>query len=384
MSTTSTRKTEKSKRLQERAESMIPGGVNSPVRAFRSVGTDPPFIVRGKGSHIWDADENEYIDYIGSWGPLILGHADPAVLDAIVGAACNGTSFGASTASEADLAELVLGAFPSMQKVRFVSSGTEATMSAIRLARAYTKRKYIVKFEGCYHGHADALLVKAGSGVATLGIAGSAGVPDEFIQFSLALPFNNLSALEHAFQKYKHQIACVIVEPVVGNMGCVPAADDYLVGLRMITERERSVLIFDEVMTGFRVALGGAQELYNIKPDLTTLGKIIGGGLPVGAYGGPKEIMDLVAPLGPMYQAGTLRESAGDGGGGRDGETVARSQGRSLSAVRKIEWRVSRWCGCGRKGSRRSPVPQQGGIDVHLVLSGWTGDGLGFGGEVQY
>lgn len=306
MSTTSTRKTEKSKRLQERAESMIPGGVNSPVRAFRSVGTDPPFIVRGKGSHIWDADENEYIDYIGSWGPLILGHADPAVLDAIVGAACNGTSFGASTASEADLAELVLGAFPSMQKVRFVSSGTEATMSAIRLARAYTKRKYIVKFEGCYHGHADALLVKAGSGVATLGIAGSAGVPDEFIQFSLALPFNNLSALEHAFQKYKHQIACVIVEPVVGNMGCVPAADDYLVGLRMITERERSVLIFDEVMTGFRVAFGGAQQLYNIKPDLTTLGKIIGGGLPVGAYGGPKEIMDLVAPLGPMYQAGTL------------------------------------------------------------------------------
>jgi glutamate-1-semialdehyde 2,1-aminomutase len=306
MPTTSTRKTEKSKRLQERAESMIPGGVNSPVRAFRSVGTDPPFIVRGKGSHIWDADENEYIDYIGSWGPLILGHAEPAVLDAIVGAACNGTSFGASTASEADLAELVLAAFPSMQKVRFVSSGTEATMSAIRLARAYTKRKYIVKFEGCYHGHADALLVKAGSGVATLGIAGSAGVPDEFIQFSLALPFNNLSALEHAFQKYKHQIACVIVEPVVGNMGCVPAADDYLVGLRLITERERSVLIFDEVMTGFRVAFGGAQELYNIKPDLTTLGKIIGGGLPVGAYGGPKEIMDLVAPLGPMYQAGTL------------------------------------------------------------------------------
>jgi glutamate-1-semialdehyde 2,1-aminomutase len=306
MPTTSTRKTEQSKRLQERAESMIPGGVNSPVRAFGAVGGDPPFIVRGKGSHIWDADENEYIDYIGSWGPLILGHAEPAVLDAIVGAACNGTSFGASTASEADLAELVLGAYPSMQKVRFVSSGTEATMSAIRLARAYTKRKYIVKFEGCYHGHADALLVKAGSGVATLGIAGSAGVPDEFIQFSLALPFNNLSALEHAFQKYKHQIACVIVEPVVGNMGCVPAADDYLVGLRLITEKERSILIFDEVMTGFRVAYGGAQELYNIKPDLTTLGKIIGGGLPVGAYGGPKEIMDLVAPLGPMYQAGTL------------------------------------------------------------------------------
>jgi glutamate-1-semialdehyde 2,1-aminomutase len=285
---------------------MIPGGVNSPVRAFRAVGGDPPFIVRGKGSHIWDADENEFIDYIGSWGPLILGHAEPTVLDAILGAACNGTSFGASTPSEADLAELVLSAFPHMQKVRFVSSGTEATMSAIRLARAYTKRKYIVKFEGCYHGHADALLVKAGSGVATLGIPGSAGVPEEFIQFTVALPFNDVQAVEHAFHKFKHQIACVIVEPVVGNMGCVPAADDYLVALRLITERERSVLIFDEVMTGFRLAFGGAQELYNICPDLTTMGKIIGGGLPVGAYGGPSEIMDLVAPLGPMYQAGTL------------------------------------------------------------------------------
>ena len=306
MPSTTLRKTEQSRRLQGRAESMIPGGVNSPVRAFKSVGGDPPFIVRGKGSHVWDADENEYIDYIGSWGPLILGHAEPNVLDAIVGAACNGTSFGASTPLEADLAELVLGAFPNMQKVRFVSSGTEATMSAIRLARAYTKRKYIIKFEGCYHGHADCLLVKAGSGVATLGIPGSAGVPEEFIMFTIALPFNNLPAVEHAFQKYKHQIACVIVEPVVGNMGCVPAADDYPVGLRLITQREHAVLIFDEVMTGFRVAYGGAQELYNIKPDLTTLGKIIGGGLPVGAYGGPKEIMDLVAPLGPMYQAGTL------------------------------------------------------------------------------
>ncbi len=306
MPSTITRKTEQSRRLQQRAENMIPGGVNSPVRAFRSVGGDPLFIVRGKGSHVWDADENEYIDYIGSWGPLILGHAEPSVLDAIVSAACNGTSFGASTPSEADLAELVLSAFPSMQKVRFVSSGTEATMSAIRLARAYTKRKYIVKFEGCYHGHADSLLVKAGSGVATLGIPGSAGVPEEFSQFTLALPFNNLSVVEQAFQKFKHQIACVIVEPVVGNMGCVPAGDDYLVGLRLITERERSVLIFDEVMTGFRLAFGGAQELYNIRPDLTTMGKIIGGGLPVGAYGGSADIMEIVAPLGPMYQAGTL------------------------------------------------------------------------------
>src|ERR1700728_2662308 len=306
MPSTTSRKVEQSRRLQQRAESMIPGGVNSPVRAFGSVGGDPPFIMRGKGSRIWDADENEFVDYVGSWGPLILGHAAADVLDAIVSAACNGTSFGASTPAEADLAELVISAFPHVQKVRFVSSGTEATMSAIRLARAYTKRKYIVKFEGCYHGHSDSLLVKAGSGVATLGIPGSAGVPEEFIQFTLALPFNDVKAVEYAFQKFKHQIACVIVEPVVGNMGCVPAADDYLVALRLITEREKSVLIFDEVMTGFRVAFGGAQELYNIRPDLTTMGKIIGGGLPVGAYGGPNEIMDLVAPLGPMYQAGTL------------------------------------------------------------------------------
>src|ERR1051326_485936 len=300
------RKTEQSRKLQQRAEQLIPGGVDSPVRAFRAVGGDPPFIALGQGSRIMDVDGNEYIDYVGSWGPLILGHAHPVVTEAVIEAAKSGTSFGASIAAEADLAELVVAAFPHIQRVRFVSSGTEATMSAIRLARAYTKRKYIVKFEGCYHGHADALLVKAGSGVATLGIPGSAGVPEEFTMFTLALPFNNLPALELAFHKFKHQIACVIVEPVVGIMGCVPAADDYLVGLRLITERERSVLIFDEVMTGFRVAFGGAQELYNIKPDLTTMGKIIGGGLPVGAYGGPKEIMDLVAPVGPMYQAGTL------------------------------------------------------------------------------
>ena len=300
------RKLDQSRKLQKRAEKMIPGGVNSPVRAFRAVGGDAPFVVRGQGSHIWDADENEYIDYIGSWGPLILGHAAPVVLEALAAAMRNGTSFGASTPSEADLAELVVSAFPHMQKVRFVSSGTEATMSAIRLARAYTKRKYIVKFEGCYHGHADALLVKAGSGVATLGIPGSAGVPEEFTQFTLALPYNDTDALEEAFRKFKHQIACVIVEPVVGNMGCVPPARGYLEALRAITSNDGAVLIFDEVMTGFRLAFGGAQELYSIQPDLTTMGKIIGGGLPVGAYGGPSEIMDLVAPLGPMYQAGTL------------------------------------------------------------------------------
>jgi glutamate-1-semialdehyde 2,1-aminomutase len=300
------RKTEQSRELQKRAEQLIPGGVNSPARAFRSVGCEPPFIVRGEGSHIWDADGNEYVDYIGSWGPLILGHAAPSVIEAVIAAARKGTSFGASTPAEADLAELVISAFPHMQKVRFVSSGTEATMSAIRLARGYTKRKYIVKFEGCYHGHSDALLVKAGSGVATLGIPGSAGVPEEFTQFTLALPYNDTNALEAAFEKFKQQIACVIVEPVVGNMGCVPPASGYLEALRAITARDYALLIFDEVMTGFRLAYGGAQELYGVQPDLTTMGKIIGGGLPVGAYGGPSEIMDLVAPLGAVYQAGTL------------------------------------------------------------------------------
>jgi glutamate-1-semialdehyde 2,1-aminomutase len=301
-----TRKTDQSRKLQQRAEQLIPGGVNSPVRAFRSVGCEPPYIVRGQGSHIWDADANEYVDYVGSWGPLILGHAAPTVIDALIEAARKGTSFGASTPAEADLAELVISAFPHMQKVRFVSSGTEATMSAIRLARGYTKRKYIVKFEGCYHGHSDALLVKAGSGIATLGIPGSAGVPEEFTQFTLALPYNDTSATEQAFTKFKHQIACVIVEPVVGNMGCVPPAPGYLEALRAITAREQTLLIFDEVMTGFRLAFGGAQELYGVQPDLTTMGKIIGGGLPVGAYGGPSEVMDLIAPLGPVYQAGTL------------------------------------------------------------------------------
>ena len=297
---------EQSRALQKRAEQLIPGGVNSPVRAFRSVGGDPPFLVRGEGPYVWDADGNKYIDYVGSWGPLILGHAVPDVIDAIVHAARKGTSFGASAATEADLAALVTEAFPAVEKVRFVSSGTEATMSAIRLARAYTKRKYIVKFEGCYHGHSDALLVKAGSGVATLGIPGSAGVPEEFVRFTLALPYNDLKAVEETFAKFKNEIACVIVEPVVGNMGCVPPKPGYLEGLRSITQRDGTLLILDEVMTGFRLAFGGASELYNIKADLVTMGKIIGGGLPVGAYGGPAKIMDLIAPLGPVYQAGTL------------------------------------------------------------------------------
>src|SRR5512142_1381258 len=300
------RKTEQSRKLQKRAEAVIPGGVDSPVRAFRAVGGEPPFIVRGEGSRIWDADGNEYIEYLGSWGPLILGHAAPEVVEAVIGAARKGTSFGASNPREPELAEVVRSAFPRMEQVRFVNSGTEATMSAIRLARAYTRRKYVVKFEGCYHGHADALLVKAGSGVATLGIPGSAGVPEEFTQFTLALPFNDAEAVDRAFKKFKGQIACVIVEPVVGNMGCVPPAKGYLDALRYITSRDNALLIFDEVMTGFRLAFGGAQEVFGTAPDMTTLGKIIGGGLPVGAYAGPAEIMDMVAPLGPVYQAGTL------------------------------------------------------------------------------
>lgn len=300
------RKLDRSRELQKRADQLIPGGVNSPVRAFRSVGGDAPFLVRGEGSHVYDADGNSYIDYVGSWGPMLLGHAAPEVTEAVINIARNSTSFGASTPIEADLAEAVITAFPSMDKVRFVSSGTEATMSAIRLARAYTNRKYIIKFEGCYHGHSDALLVKAGSGVATLGIPGSAGVLEEYVKFTLALPYNDTKALEEAFAKFKGEIACVIVEPVVGNMGCVPPNPGYLQALRDITRRESTLLIFDEVMTGFRVSYGGAQELYKIKPDLTTLGKIIGGGLPVGAYGGPDEIMDMIAPLGPVYQAGTL------------------------------------------------------------------------------
>jgi glutamate-1-semialdehyde 2,1-aminomutase len=301
-----TRELSRSRELQRRAERYLPGGVNSPVRAFRAVGGDPPFLVRGEGAYLWDADGNRYLDYFGSWGPMILGHAHPLVVEAIQQAAARSASFGASTAAEADLAELVVAAMPSIEKLRFVSSGTEATMSAIRVARAFTDRKYLIKFEGCYHGHSDGLLVKAGSGLATFGLAGSAGVPQEIAHWTLPLPFNDLEAVEQAFAKHPGEIACVIVEPVVGNMGCVSPAPDYLEGLRRITRATGSLLIFDEVMTGFRLALGGAQEVFGIDPDLTCLGKIIGGGLPCAAFGGKAGIMDMLAPLGPVYQAGTL------------------------------------------------------------------------------
>jgi glutamate-1-semialdehyde 2,1-aminomutase len=296
----------RSRALQQRAEKLLPGGVDSPVRAFRAVGSEPPFVEGGEGAYLWDADGNRYIDYFGSWGPMILGHAFPAAVEAVQRAAAKSASFGASTAAEGDLAELVVKAFPSVEKLRFVSSGTEATMTAIRLARAFTGRKYVIKFEGCYHGHSDGLLVKAGSGVATFGIPGSAGVPEEIAHLTVALPFNDAAAVEAAFKAHQGEIACVIAEPVVGNAGCIPPAAGYLEALREITSREGAVLIFDEVMTGFRLALGGAQELYGITPDMTTLGKIVGGGLPCAAFGGRAEIMNLLAPLGPVYQAGTL------------------------------------------------------------------------------
>jgi glutamate-1-semialdehyde 2,1-aminomutase len=285
---------------------VIPGGVNSPVRAFGSVGGVPRFISSGKGPRVIDADGNAYIDYVGSWGPLILGHADPSVVKAVRAAASRGTSFGAPTEAEVEIAELICKALPSVQRLRFVNSGTEATMSAIRLARAATGRKRILKFDGCYHGHADALLVGAGSGVATLGIPGSPGVPEEFASLTIQAPYNDLAAVTAAFQRYGEEIACVLVEPVAGNMGCVPPVPGFLAGLREICDRAGALLIFDEVMTGFRVAWGGAQRRFRIRPDLTCLGKVVGGGLPAAAYGGRRELMKQIAPDGPVYQAGTL------------------------------------------------------------------------------
>ncbi|MBI5137871.1 MAG: glutamate-1-semialdehyde 2,1-aminomutase [Nitrospirae bacterium] len=295
-----------SQALFERAQRVLPGGVDSPVRAYRSVGGTPPFVARADGARVFDADGNAYIDYVGSWGPMILGHNHPAVRARLAAALENGTSFGAPTELEIQLAEAVIGALPSIQMVRFVSSGTEATMSALRLARGFTGRDLIVKFEGCYHGHADALLVKAGSGAATLGVPDSAGVPADVARATLTAPYNDLDAVRTLFAAQGDRIACVIVEPVAGNMGLVTPAAGFLEGLREVTARHGALLIFDEVMTGFRVAYGGYQALCGVTPDLTTLGKVIGGGLPVGAFGGRADVMRHVAPLGPVYQAGTL------------------------------------------------------------------------------
>jgi len=302
----------------------IPGGVNSPVRAFRGVGGTPVFIDRGQGPHIWDSEGRRYIDYVGSWGPMILGHADPDVLQAVLEAAAKGLSFGAPTTIETRMARKICQLMPSIERIRLVSSGTEATMSAIRLARGFTGRDTLVKFDGCYHGHADSLLVKAGSGALTLGIPDSPGVPASLAAHTLTLPYNDADAVEQCFRMHGEQIACIIVEPVVGNMNCVPPVAGFLEALRSVCDRYGALLIFDEVMTGFRVALGGAQALYGIRPDLTTLGKVIGGGLPVGAFGGRQDIMDHLAPLGPVYQAGTL-----------SGNPVAMAAG--LKTLEKIE-----------------------------------------------
>lgn len=297
---------ERSKAAFAEARKIIPGGVNSPVRAFRGVKGDPVFVERGQGSKMYDIDGNAYIDYCLSWGPLILGHAHPDVIGAVQEMAAKGTSFGAPTELETEMAKLVTSIMPSVEVVRMVNSGTEATMSALRLARGYTKRNKIIKFEGCYHGHADSLLIKAGSGVATLGLPDSPGVPESIAANTLTVPYNDIDSLKLAFEKFGEDIAAVILEPIAGNMGCVLPLPGYLEQVRAITKQYGSLLIFDEVMTGFRAAYGGVQARYNIDPDLTTLGKVIGGGLPVGAYGGKREIMELIAPAGPIYQAGTL------------------------------------------------------------------------------
>lgn len=292
--------------LFSRAQQVIPGGVNSPVRAFKGVGGTPVFIEKAKGAYVFDTDGKQYIDYVGSWGPMVLGHNHPAILSAVIKTAENGLSFGAPTPLEIELAELVCQLVPSIEMVRMVSSGTEATMSAIRLARGYTKRDKIIKFEGCYHGHSDSLLVKAGSGALTLGQPSSPGVPEDFAKHTLTCEYNNIDSVKQAFAQYPNDIACLIIEPVAGNMNCVPPKSGFLQALRELCDQYGTVFIIDEVMTGFRVALGGAQQYYGVTPDLTTLGKIIGGGMPVGAFGGKKEIMQYIAPTGPVYQAGTL------------------------------------------------------------------------------
>jgi glutamate-1-semialdehyde 2,1-aminomutase len=298
--------TTNSKALFEKAKQFIPGGVNSPVRAFRAVGGNPLFIKRASGAYLYDEDDNAYIDLINSWGPMILGHAYPLIEEAVKAALANSPSFGAPTAREVEMAELICSIVPSVEKVRMVNSGTEATMSAIRAARGYTGREKFIKMEGCYHGHGDSFLIAAGSGALTFGVPDSAGVTKGTAKDTLIVPFNNLQAIEKIISGNKNEIAAIILEPVVGNMGCVPPQPGYLEGLRKICDEHNIVLIFDEVMTGFRLALGGAQERYQVKPDMTTMGKIIGGGLPVGAYGGKKEIMDCISPVGPVYQAGTL------------------------------------------------------------------------------
>jgi glutamate-1-semialdehyde 2,1-aminomutase len=353
-----------SEALFQRAQEIIPGGVNSPVRAFRGVGGTPPFIEQGQGSRVFDADNLQYIDCVGSWGPMILGHGHRYVVEAVKRAATRGFSFGAPTIGEVELAEMVIAAMPSIEMLRLVNSGTEATMSALRLARAVTGRKKILKFDGGYHGHVDSLLVKAGSGGATFNVPDSAGVPAEVTQLTVSVPYNHLDAVTNAFDEHGDEVAAVIVEPVAGNMGCVPPADGFLQGLRAICDERGALFIFDEVMTGFRVSYGGAQELYGVKPDITTLGKIIGGGMPIGAYGASKKIMQTVSPLGPMYQAGTL-----------SGNPVAVAAGKSTLGVlknssiyRDLEERSAEFQDGVRRSAEKHGVP----ITFNRVGSMWT------------
>ena len=350
----------KSITLFQEAQKLFPGGVNSPVRAFRAVGGQPLFIERGEGAYLFDVDGNRYIDYVLSWGPLITGHAHPKVVEAIQQAALNGTSYGAPSLLEIDLAKSVMDFMPNIEMIRFVNSGTEATMSALRLARTYTKRDKIIKFEGCYHGHADLLLVQAGSGVATLGLPDSPGVPANTVKDTRVANFNDLESVEALFKKYPEQIAAIIVEPVAGNMGVVPPIPGFLQGLRKITTQHGALLIFDEVMTGFRVHPGGAQTLYNIKPDLTTLGKVIGGGLPVGAYGGKRKLMQMVAPAGLMYQAGTL-----------SGNPLAMSAGiAALSLLREEKCWEKLEQVAGRLETGISSVAKKAGIPIRQMRVG--------------
>jgi glutamate-1-semialdehyde 2,1-aminomutase len=350
--------------LFQRAQEIIPGGVNSPVRAFRAVGGTPPFIEQGQGSRIFDADNLQYIDCVGSWGPMILGHGHRYVVEAVKRAATRGFSFGAPTVGEVELAEMVIAAMPSIEMLRLVNSGTEATMSALRLARAATGRKKILKFDGGYHGHVDALLVKAGSGGATFGVPDSAGIPEDVTRLTVSVPYNHLDAVTHAMDEHGDDIAAIIVEPVAGNMGCVPPADGFLQGLRQICDERGALLIFDEVMTCFRVSYGGAQALYGVKPDLTTLGKIIGGGMPIGAYGGSRKLMQLVSPLGPVYQAGTL-----------SGNPIAVAAGKSTLGVlknssiyRDLEERSAEFEHGVRRSAEKHSVP----ITFNRVGSMWT------------
>jgi glutamate-1-semialdehyde 2,1-aminomutase len=348
----------------QRAQEIIPGGVNSPVRAFRAVGGTPPFIEQAQGSRIFDADNLQYIDCVGSWGPMILGHGHRYVVEAVKKAATRGFSFGAPTAGEIELAEMIVQAVPSIEMVRLVNSGTEATMSALRLARAATGRKKVLKFDGGYHGHVDSLLVKAGSGAATFNMPDSAGVPAEVTQLTLSVPYNHLDAVTNAMEENADDVAAIIVEPVAGNMGCVPPREGFLEGLRQICDEHGALLILDEVMTGFRVAYGGAQSLYGIKPDLTTLGKVIGGGMPIGAYGGRRDLMKLVSPLGPMYQAGTL-----------SGNPIAVAAGKSTLSVLKnssiyddLEERSAEFEAGVRSAAEKHGVP----ITFNRVGSMWT------------